>query len=163
MEFAPVRAAVYNWFRNQSGVTVIWADQASPRPPRPYATLKIISGTVKLGGQDNLRMDPVTGAFLLNGPRKITVSCNVFGEEAVDILTGVRDSLDDPGVIDDLDAHGLSVSEDGNVQDMTEALETHFESRAQMDVIFMLQVERLSSAQPIEKIGINGKPIVIKI
>lgn len=161
MEFAPFKTAIYNWFKKQSDITVIWADQASPRPARPYGSLKVISGPVKLGGQDNLRQDPVTGALLLNGPRQITVSMNVYGEEAMDILSTVRDSLDDPSVIDELDAQGLSVSEDGSVQNLTEALETHFETRAQMDVIFMLQEERATAVGTVTKIGLNGNDISV--
>lgn len=160
MEFAPYKTAIYNWFSKQSDITTIWAEQGKARPKRPYATLKIISGTVKLGGQDNLRSDLSAGGFLLNGPRQITVSTNVYGEDAMDILTAVRDSLDDPAVVDDLDAHGLAVKEDGSVQNVTEALESHFEPRAQMDVVFMLQEERKASVVPVDRISLNGTDVL---
>lgn len=160
MEFAPYKTAIYNWFSKQSNITAIWADQSKVRPKRPYATLKIITGTVKLGGQDNLRDGPAGRPFVLNGPRQISLSVNVYGEDAMDILTTVRDSLDDPAVIDDLDAHGLAVTDDGSVQNVTEALESHFEPRAQMDVVFMLQEERDAFVVPVDRINLNGTDVV---
>ena len=156
MEFAPIRDAIYNWFSDQSRVTTIWADGSGPRPGRPYATLKLLTGAVKIGGQDNLRNGPGPSQFTLVGPRRLTVSCNVYGVNAMEILTNVRDSLDDPFVIDQLDADGLAVSDDGEPHDMTEALETYFEPRAQMDVIFELQADRMTEIGPVSKIQVNS-------
>lgn len=156
MEFAPVRDAIYTWVSGQTGIKTIWSEQSAPRPPRPYIDLKLITGAIKLGGQDNLRTKS-DGTFALVGPRSITCSIQVFGENAMEILTTARDGLDDPVVIEQLDAAGLSVADDGEPQNITELLETHFEARAAMSVRFELQVERALDTQTVERIGLNGK------
>lgn len=159
MEFAPIKDALYTWFKKTSGLdSVIWADQDGPRPARPYATLRLITGAVKLGGQDNLRVNE-SGVFYLNGPREITVSINVMGVSALDILTTARDSLDDPSVIDDLEADGIAIIEDGSPQNITELLETGFEERAQMDLKIGFQAERDSTAVVVTKISLNGRDL----
>jgi hypothetical protein len=159
VEFAAFQLAVYDWFSKQSGIQTIWQQESGPRPPRPYATLRLNTGQVKIGGQDNLRQDPTTGVYSLNGPRRITVACNIYGDGALERLTKVRDSLDDPAVIDQLDASGIAVEDDGEPQNITEALESHFEDRALMDVIFLVQADRTTGATSVAKISLNGKDI----
>ena len=161
MQFEPLRLSIYTWFSETSGITTIWAEQAGPKPSRPFATLKLITGAVKMGGQDNLRVSS-DGRFVLNGPRSITLRAQVFGKDALEILTTVRDSLDDPDVIDVLDAEGLAVMDDGEPSDITEALETIFEQRAVLDVKFEFNVERATKVTDVNKVGINGQNYVIK-
>jgi hypothetical protein len=160
MEFAPIKDAIYTWISDQTKVKVIWSEQAAPRPPRPYIDLKLITGAIKLGGQDNLRTTSA-GRLILVGPRSVTCSIQIFGDNAMEILTTARDSLDDPDVIEQLDRAGLSVADDGEPQNITEALETHFEARAAMDVRFEFQVERDTESQTVERVSLDGKDISI--
>ena len=159
MKFERLTLAIYTWFSETSGIATIWAEQSGPKPKRPYATLKLITGAVKVGGEDNLRQY-TSGKFVLNGPRTVTVRCQVFGEGALDILSTVRDSLDDPSIIDGLDLSGLSVQDDGEPSNVTERLETSYEIRAVMDVKFDFNEERVANVGYVSETTVNGRNIV---
>lgn len=155
MKFAEIKDAVYNWFTTVTGVTAIWSDQEGPRPERPYCSLKIISGPVKPNGTDDLKY--VSGdRFALKGDRVYTCSINVYGQDAHDILSTARDSLDSPTVIDSLFKDGISVLDEGDIQDVTLKLETHFETRAQMDFIFQVGNVFETDIGIVEKVELEG-------
>lgn len=155
MKFAEVQDAIYNWFTSVAGVPAIWAEQEGPRLERPYASLKLITGQVKTNGIDSMRYVS-EGKFTLVGDRRITCSINVFGSGAHDVLMSARDSLDDPSVVDSLFADGLSVWDEGDPQDLTTKLETHWETRAQMDTIFGLAGELDIEPGIIEHVELHG-------
>lgn len=158
MEFEPLKLALYTWFSETSGITTIWSEQSGPRPKRPYATLKVVSGAAKIGGEDNLRQAS-SGRFVLNGPRTFALRCQVYGENALTILNEVRDSLDDPLIVEQLDESGIAIVDDGNPSDITEALETYFEQRAVLDVMLQINTERPTKVGSLAKVGINGQNI----
>lgn len=155
MKFAEIQDAIYNWFTSVTEVNAIWAEQEGTRPERPYASLKLITGQVKINGVDNMRYVSA-GKFKLVGDRKITCSINVFGAEAHDIITLARDSLDDPSVVDSLFKDGLSIWDEGDPQDLSIKLETHWETRAQMDTIFGLAGELDIEPGIIEHVEVHG-------
>lgn len=128
--------AIYDWITGVTGVKAIFSMQDGPVPPKPYIEINVLTGPMKLGGQDDLRRDGEE--FTLTGPRNLMCSINVHGAEAFDILSKAHDSLDDPAVIDSLEAAGLTVIDEGNPTDLSELQETHFETRFQMDVEFGL-------------------------
>lgn len=155
MKFADIQRAIYNWFTDTTNVQAIWAEQEGPRPPRPYASLKLITGPVKTNGIDDMQYVS-DGKYSLKGDRRITCSINVFGTDAHDILALARDSLDDPSVVDSLFADGLSIWDEGDPQDLTAKLETHWETRAQMDTVFGLASELEIEPGIIETVELSG-------
>lgn len=155
MKFATIQNAIYNWFTSVTKVPAIWAEQEGGKPERPYATLKLITGPVKINGRDDM-VYVSEGKFNLKGDRRITCSINVFGLNAHDILALARDSLDDPRVVDSLFAKGLSIWDEGDPTDITLKLETHWETRAQMDTVFGLASEYEVDIGIIEHVEIEG-------
>lgn len=226
-----LRDALHSWFVLSSGLPVdkvIWAEQGGERPAVPFATLKIVSGPSRVGGQDDKMMaegkqkvsisvpavlplttysvqvnastfqtvtgatptlagllsalaiavngggEPVTASALpatleieantngvpfefstsanltwalaaaafflrIEGERDLTLSCQVFAateEEAVGTLEAVVSGMDDPDVNAALDVDGLSIYDDGTIQDLSALLDAGWEGRAQVDVGF---------------------------
>lgn len=152
--------AIYNWVKSRvdSTVTIYWMEQSTPRPPRPCLSIKIVTPSIK-PYRDDLRFDEATGRFTLVGPRIMMVSFNTYGEKAIDILIGLRDSVDDPYVVDQLESAGLAFQTDGEVENLTELLDSNFETRAHMDIIFGYHVENLIKVVEIDKISINGTDV----
>jgi hypothetical protein len=76
--------AIAAWFAGATGIDVLWANQDIPQPPWPYGTLNMIAGPTKIGGEDNVRrstdLNQAGEEVQLehNGPRHITVSCQVI-------------------------------------------------------------------------------------
>ncbi len=85
LDWQAVEDAIHAWFQGATGVDVIWSNQDLPQPPWPFGTLNIISGPLRIGGEDNVRrstdlnQDPGEEVQLEhNGPRHFLVSCQVI-------------------------------------------------------------------------------------
>jgi hypothetical protein len=155
MKFAEIQDAIYNWFVSTTEVKAVWAEQEGPRLERPYAMLKLITGPVKTNGMDQLSY--LSGdKFELRGDRTVTCSINVMGSGAHDIAALARDSLDDPTIVDQLSEKGLAVWDEGDVRDLTQKLETHWETRAQLDVVFAFASSYETNTGWIEKVELEG-------
>lgn len=68
------------------------------------------------------------------GMRKAVASINIFGDNAIDTLSQVRDSLDRPDVVEAFERAGISHLEESPVNDLTALQETIYEERGQMDL-----------------------------
>lgn len=165
MAFADIRQAIYNWVKVESDLTVIWKDQSEARPPRPYIALKLISGPRKVG-HDDLRQGIV--GVEVHGQRHWTCSIDVIGAGAMDMISQLQTSLEDPEVLAGLRARGLAVIKSEDAVDLTTPLDTGFETRAKMDVLFSANVTR-SQPDPtgaIENVSgtnqIDGEPFTVE-
>ena len=165
MSLDQLKDAIHTWLKKQIGdelssaKAVIWAEENGPRPKRPYATLKLVTPSQKPAGRDNLRSEVDTHGnttFVVNGPRRMFVDVNVFGVGAVELLTMARDSLDDPTVVDYFSANGLQVEQEGQVSNETELLESEFQERARMSMIFGYTFEKQVALKTIASLEING-------
>lgn len=166
MSLDPFKNAIHTWLKKEVGEelssdrAVIWAEENGPRPKRPYATLKLVTPSQKPMGKDNLRQvtDPVTSAtkFFLNGPRRMFVDINIFGDGAVQLLTKARDSLDNPIVIEFFECAGMQVEQEGTVSNETELLESAFQQRARMSMVFGFTFEREIDLKTVKELEING-------
>lgn len=127
MNIATIKTALYTWAaNNSSGMTVVWSDQAAPRPARPYATLKI-RGHYAAQGTDELRPNSTTGIIQVLGHRKLVVSVQVFGDSIEQKAHDLIFSLSKPSVLTLLRASNISVSNVGDVLNVTRYQETKFE------------------------------------
>lgn len=138
--------ALQAWASARSGAPAIWANQNGTRPPLPYVTLQITAGPGRIG-QDEiaLTVDATAPAgqdlvMTHRGPRTITLSVNVYadpvttGASAPARAGALADTLSLESVRDALRAAGLMVSTVGPVRDLTQLVDTAYESRAQFDV-----------------------------
>lgn len=141
MDWPKIEDALHAWLKGATGVTCIWAEQSGPQPKPPYCTLRI-DGPRRLGGADELRQeaDGHDVRQLAAGQRELTVQCQAFtagmnGQAtARELLTKAQARLSLPAVQEQLADVGLSVIDEGNVQNVSTVLETKWQGRAALDV-----------------------------
>jgi len=113
-------------------VTVIFADQNSPRPPYPYAVVRLDT-MVKIGWDEVREIDPDTNIATIGGQRRMTVSVSYFGPKPLEEIAKAYNALEKQTVHDQLAASGIAILEKNDVQNLTGMLETIFEERASFD------------------------------
>lgn len=132
----PLALAIYNWFKDATGLTVIWDDQSGIRPEKPYGTLRVISGPAKVAGHDEQRVRQSDNKIEVSGIRVFTVSCNIYGANALSLMSQADAWLGHLVTLEAFRAAGLAVVRNERIQNLTRLMDTGFESRAQMDVVF---------------------------
>ena len=148
------RVMLIRWFENATGLTTIWEDQDSLRPIPPYATLKIVS--IPSVGVDEIRQRQDETMVDIVGYRRISVSSQVLGPNAMEIISCARLALSKQRVRDELEKADLHFQTSSDPQDLSQLLETIIEPRAQMDIIFgthFTDEEDLSSIDSVEITG----------
>jgi hypothetical protein len=137
MNIATIKAALFAWANgNSSGATVVWADQAAPRPARPYVTLKL-NGPYHVSGQDEQRLTTTPGTVQIVGNRRAVLSVQVMGASIMQTAQTLNFSLSKPSVLDALRVAGIAVTFEGNLLNLTSYLETKFEEHFTFDVDLM--------------------------
>lgn len=141
-----------------SEFTVTYAEvltgKDGPRPKPPYITLKIISGP-RARGFDELRRKPNSSIFVTGGLRQYTLSIQAFGMGAHDALDNLVARMDDPNA--SIERKKLvAIVDRGDVVDISALLETGYERRAQLDVIFHAPKNLETEIVPIEHVGVGG-------
>jgi hypothetical protein len=152
---AEVYQVVFDWLKAESGLVVIKANQAAPRPARPYASLNFLNPALRLGGQDQQEMNEATDEVVTSGMRSAVASINIFGENAIDTLARVRDSLDRPDVIEQFSEVDVAVIDDSAIRDLTALQETIYEERGQLDLTVAFVSESEVDVSTIEKVEIE--------
>ena len=112
---------------------VIFARQDGQQPAEPYATL-LIAGIARRGAADERRGPDTDGLVKLTGTRRLAVSVNVFGPQAVRMAEHAIAYLGLSTVTAALRADGVVVYRSEDVQDLTGILDTGFQGRAQFDL-----------------------------
>ena len=154
INWTEIEDAIHASFVSATGMTatkVLWGEQANPQPVRPFATLKIMSGPVRLGGVDEVRKSYNPAAPLqqeitheVSGQREITVECQVFSDNvhganaARAILSKLQTGLFLPTIRYALNTAGLSLMASDSIVDLTAIVATKFQSRANLDLRFNL-------------------------
>jgi len=91
-----------------------------------------------------------TDGFELLGLRQITASINVYGEDAQAAIGRLHGALELPEFLDELRAAELGIANSPAVDNLTAIVETSFEDRFHMDVIFYAYMQRDSTVLPLE-------------
>lgn len=153
---AQVQTFLFNWLKTQSGLTTILANQGEERPPRPYASINFLNAGGRLGSSQDQQSINVDKTVSTEGMRKAVASINIFGQNAIDTLAKVRDSLDRPDVIESFGAIGISHVEESPIADLTALQETAYEERGQMDLTVAYVAGSDVDVGTIEHAQING-------
>lgn len=146
VRWAEVRAALYDWLHAQTGLTVVWANEAAARPPYPYATINIPNVTPV--HQDEQRIETEDGGngvkVVSVGNRELTISCQAFVSfeavphdyeaDAMHFMSMAQASLNLDEVLSRLKAAGVYVQEALEIIDLSGALEALWLSRAAFDI-----------------------------
>lgn len=139
INFNTVRTAIYNWSTANipSGMPVILLYNNSPRPTVDYVTIYISSVTqigwdFVQGPLDN------TGISQQVGDREFTCQIQAYGGDPVTVLNNLRTSLQKQTVLDTLRANGIVLADWYPVNDITQLIDTRYEQRASLDILFRI-------------------------
>lgn len=156
MDRTAFKDALHAWFVAATGLaagSVIWADQAAPRPGYPYGVLNIHSSrglgtddvTYEHDNGEDAGEDMIPTAA---GHRVFTVSCQVLNMSSIQgatladnktaqhYLDRARNSLALPSSLTILRASNISYVTTGQIIDLDESIESGWLSRASLDVEF---------------------------
>lgn len=151
VDYQAVEDAIQKWFRDATGVDVLWSDQDIPQPEWPYGTLNAIDGPDKIGGEDNVRLTTdLTQAGQEvqqehNGPRQMIVSCQVIQGppdthnpdcHARRLATGAQAALSLDSINAAFNAVGLAVVEVSSLTSIPVDVGGEKTSRSIFDVTF---------------------------
>jgi len=141
--------------------TVTFADQKddAPRPPKPYLTLKIITGPQKKMLKDIKRFIPGENndqAFLV-GLRSYSLSIQAYGADFDDALGDVITLLDEPDKRQILRNSDIGSIVAGGILDISQRLPTGFESRASLDITFVSSNTKETGIGYIDTVVIGGE------
>lgn len=138
-----------------AAVTVIYADQAAPRPNYPYAVLRLES-IVKVGW-DELRSLDNNNVATYGGQRRGTVSVDYFGADPVQELSKATNALERQTILDLFADNGIAIQEKNEVLNLTRVLETEFEQRASFDFFIGFADNYEDDLGIIESVEVEGE------
>lgn len=134
-----VQTQLVNWAKAQlpANFPVILYYENAPRPPTDYITINI--NTFIQVGQDYVpRPQDNPGDVEQIGDREFTVNIQAYGGNTIGNLEILRRSLQKQTVLDTLRANGIVFAQQFQILDITELVNTRFEKRASMDILFRM-------------------------
>ncbi len=147
IDFDRIKVSLQEWIVRSSILEdskVVFSEQSSPRPNKPYMTMKV-SSIVDIG-QDDARLpidDEGNAEFI--GNKEFTLSIQSFGDSALSMLSTIRDSLNSPDELQRLRDEGVIFVDQLLFDDISDLLETIWEERGQLDLL--LRATSISSHQ----------------
>jgi len=161
MSLAIRRQAIYDWLKtevrritNNSSFKVIQDEQAEQRPKPPYASFKVLNPSSRIGGVDESASNGSLYEMRMN--RRFIISVQVYGPNACDILSSVRDTLDRPDVDGEFKSKGMAHVGESQVRDLSLRLEATYEERAQMDIYLTYAKTETVDVSTIEVVELEG-------
>jgi hypothetical protein len=137
LDLTAQKKAIYDWAKSELEMEFLWEEQNVHRPDKPYGTLKIIPGFIKIGGTDTLQHKS-NGVFNVAGVREFTLSLNCYGDQSMGRANAATSSIEKPTVTEKFSLAGLVAVRCEQVQDLTRIIDNNYESRTQVDIRFRL-------------------------
>jgi len=153
LDITIIQDAFYTWAVAQTSQTVIWLFPNAPRPALPYISLQINSLiTIHV---DQILSPDNAGASDIVGNREFTLNCQAYGDTAMGILETLKSSLEKPSVYLALQNSKIVFVDSFGIQDLTELLDSRYESRASMDLLFRTEQVITDEVGVIEHVAIE--------
>jgi hypothetical protein len=124
------------------------------RPLKTYLSVRISTPLQRQGSNDSI-VHKTGDTFEISGQRRLGVSitCHMVKNSdtmdirndfftAQDLLAQVQDACENPLALETLNDAGIAVWSAGDILDLTELVESGFESRAQIDLVIGLASNR---------------------
>lgn len=154
LNFETIKTNLYNWaLANCTGCSVVFLNENAPRPAQPYATLFLSS--LNQVGEDYTPMADSNGLVGMVGDREFTLQIQAYGGDCITRLENLRSSLQMQTVLDGLRANGIVFVHHFGINDTTELLDSRFEKRAAMDVLFRMGQDYQDNLGLIESVEIE--------
>ena len=161
LNMAAFRESIFDWASSESGLRTIWERPNEARPRLPYVSLNILTGPVVQGGQQETRFSVADDEFSVNALITFTISVRAYGDRVDDdplqVLTNLQLSLGKNEVLESFREDVIAIWDEGDVENIPELLETGFEERANMDVLFAASHSVLTDPGQIEKVALSGE------
>lgn len=139
IDFNQVRTYLYEWAiaNIPSGMPVVFLYPNAPRPTVDYVSLYI--STINQIGWD-WTQDPLddSGVTEMVGDREFTLQCVGYGGDPMTVIQNLRTSLQKQSVLDSLRVNGIVFVSWFAINDVTELVDSRYEQRASMDVLFRI-------------------------
>lgn len=137
LNFETIKTNLYSWaLANCPGCSVIFLNENAPRPAQPYVTLFLTS--LNQIGEDFTPESDINGMVDMVGDREFTLQIQTYGGDCITRLENLRSSLQKQTVLDTLRANGIVFVNHFGINDLTELLDSRFEKRGAMDVLFRI-------------------------
>ena len=145
-------AAIIAWLASASGVTVAWAEQDDElRPALPYVTANITSYGASEGFPSRISNGDDT--FTKQIKKTLNVSVSAYGEESGVLIDLITDSVYNDILIDALKTAGLYFRTMGDPIPLAQIIETKWEQRWQLDVVFAYAKDITSNIGYIDRVS----------
>lgn len=137
--FNQLRNYLYAWANDNTpvNVPVIWYTPNAPRPVLDYVTLNINSVN-QIGWDYVPRPTLSSGEVTQVGDREFTLSVQAYGGDVMTVLNNLRSSLQKDSALDTLRSNGIVFVSWFQINNITELVDSRFEQRASMDVLFRI-------------------------
>lgn len=155
-----IENAFRDWVKENTGMAVIFDNQNGPRPERPYICIGDVTGWRKVQMTDSF--EAVAGdVFRVRGRRTKVFQVDCYGEvdgqlNPQHVLEALRDTIDDPMVVEKQFRQGYAIQDQGDPRDLTEVRDTKFEPRAMIEFTVAAEFSRDTRPGSIEKVDIEG-------
>lgn len=151
---AQIKTALRVWLEDATSLTVIYANQAGPRPGHTYVLLNLL-GIRNVGFDDRGTIDDVTTEQDMKGDRVLTASINVIGTDAWDKARDAANAVNLITARDKLRAAYLFPRRITALDDLTTLLDTEWEPRFHFDADFGFTDEYVDTVGLIESVEVT--------
>jgi len=131
-----------------------WANQSAPSPADPKFSLNIISGINSIGKNDK-SYDNDESEFVSEGLRTFTLSVQSYGDTAMGDMSRLKDRLFLNSSNEYLSSLGMSISNNPSITSIPELLDTTYEERAVMDIMFYLVSRQADGTDSIGTVDVS--------
>ena len=140
MTISEFEQVIRDWIVNVTGFVdgkVILSHGAGPRPTGQYAVLNVAL-TTKLGEDVRVETREGSGAIRADysGPRKIMASINIYRDDTMGKMGGLKGSLEKITIQDYFNALDIGIVEQSDIRHIPEQIGKAWEDRAQCDFFF---------------------------
>lgn len=161
LDFTAIRKALVAEVQRATGVICMLAQPESPtapRPAKPYISMQITNPGQKQGDDSVSHVSGTT--WSVGGQRGMTIDFNAYGrthEEAYEVALTWQCALESEATQANLRASGVAVWLNGSIADLSELLQTGYEGRAHLEVLFGVAVNITEDRNSIEDVTVNGQ------
>ena len=154
LNITAIQDKLYEWVFDETALAVIWLFPNAPRPDLPYISLNILN-FVDVHQDFIPAPDPVTGEAEIAGNREFTLSIQCYGDNALQTMSNLKDSLEKPSIQVLLREENIAFVDSENVINVTTLLDSIFEERAALDVRFRVATGTVDEIGIIEQTNIE--------
>ena len=140
INYNTVKTNLYTWAVSvvPIGMPVIFWEPNAPRPLIPYITL-FLNSILAVNQDWTANEADVLGEVEMKGDRQFTLSIQAYGgTDPLTVLENIRSSLQKVSVLDTLRTNGIVFYESLNISDISDLIDSQYEKRASMDILFAI-------------------------